>query len=170
MAVQFDPNALSRFADVNLRKSDAIANLDGKDGLKQNGTETLPDGSTRPHTLNVYDVGMGGDGLRGCNRTGSPNPYEVYRAHVDAPEVYDSNGTLLSGGKHYGHLEVNVCTNETGLWTATLTPAYVFVSTNAATGKLLFDRRIYPDEVVITNSVSRKKTGMSIKVCRKVIR
>ena len=38
MAVQFDPNALSRFADVNFRKSDAIANLDGKDGLKQNGT------------------------------------------------------------------------------------------------------------------------------------
>ena len=133
------------------------------------GTETLPDGSTRPHTLNVYDVGMGGDGLRGCNRTGRPNPYEVYRAHVDAPEVYDSNGTLLSGGKHYGHLEVNVCTNETGLWTATLTPAYVFVSSNAVTGKLLFDRRIYPDEVVITNAVSRKETGTCIKICRKGI-
>ena len=41
MAIQFDPNALSRFADVNLRKSDAIANLDGKDGLKRNGTRGL---------------------------------------------------------------------------------------------------------------------------------
>ena len=35
MAVQFDHNALGRFADVDFRKSDAIANLDGKDGLKQ---------------------------------------------------------------------------------------------------------------------------------------
>ena len=38
MAIQFDPNALNRFADVNFRETDAIANLDGKDGLKQNGT------------------------------------------------------------------------------------------------------------------------------------
>ena len=38
MAIQFDPNALNRFADVNFRKSDAIANLDGKGGLKENGT------------------------------------------------------------------------------------------------------------------------------------
>ena len=38
MAIQFDPNALGRFADVNFRETDAIANLDGKDGLKKNGT------------------------------------------------------------------------------------------------------------------------------------
>ena len=38
MAIQFDPNALNRFADVNFRETDAIANLDGKDGLKENGT------------------------------------------------------------------------------------------------------------------------------------
>ena len=116
------------------------------------GTETLPDGTTRQHELNVYDVGMGGDGLRGCNRTGRPNPYEVYRAHVDAPEVYDANGTLISGGKHYGHMEVNVTTNSDGLWTATLTPAYVFVSSNAVTGRISFERRTYPDELVITNA------------------
>ena len=131
------------------------------------GTETLPNGSTRPHTLNVYDVGMGGDGLRGCNRTGRPNPYEVYRAHVNAPETYDDAGTLMSGGKHYGHLEVNVCTNEAGLWTATLTPAYVFVSKNAATGNLHFERRVYPDEVVVTNAVSAKKPGARLLLCRK---
>ena len=115
------------------------------------GTEVLPNGLTRTHTVNVYDVGMGGDGLRGCRRTEKPNPYEVYRAHVDAPEVYDANGTLVAGGKHYGHLEVNVTTNAAGRWTATLTPAYVFVSKDAATGKFLFERRVYPDETVITN-------------------
>jgi hypothetical protein len=97
---------------------------------------------------------MGGDGLRGCNRTGRPNPYEVYRAHVDAPEVYDGTGTLVAGGKHYGHMDVNVTTNADGLWTATLTPTYVFVSSNTVTGKISFDRRTYPDTVVITNVAS----------------
>ena len=135
------------------------------------GTETFPNGLTRPHTVDIYDVGMGGDGLRGCNRTGRPNPYEVYRAHVDAPEVYDANGTLISGGKHYGHLEVDVAPNESGLWTATLKPVYVFVSTNAVTGKLLFDRRVYPDEVVITNTTSpsaMSRSGFVINYCQNV--
>ena len=125
------------------------------------GVETLPNGCTRSHTINIYDVGMGGDGLRGCNRTGRPNPYEVYRAHVDAPEVYDATGTLISGGKHYGHLEVNVTTNAAGNWTATLTPTYVFVSSNTVTGKISFDRRTYPDEIVLTNVVS-SQTGFAI--------
>ena len=129
------------------------------------GVEKLPDGRTRRHTVNIYDVGMGGDGLRGCNRTGRPNPYEVYRAHVDAPEVYDSNGTLLSGGKHYGHLEVNVAPNDAGLWTATLTPAYVFVSKHAPTGKLTFERRTYPDEVVITNTPLQERRGLNVRLC-----
>ena len=38
MAVQFNPTALGVFRDVNLGKSDAIANLDGKDGLVRHGT------------------------------------------------------------------------------------------------------------------------------------
>ena len=36
MAIQFNLNALSRFSNVNFGDNDAIANLDGKDGLKQN--------------------------------------------------------------------------------------------------------------------------------------
>ena len=122
------------------------------------GEETLPDGTKRPMTLNIWDVGIGGDGLRGCRISENPNPYEVFRAHVDAPEVYDNGdwqtGTLVSGGKHYGHLEVNVDQNAEGLWTATLTPVYNFVSKNAQTGALTFERRTYPDEVVVTNFTS----------------
>ena len=129
------------------------------------GVEILPDDRRRRHTLNVYDVGMGGDGLRGCRRTDNPNPYEVYRAHVDSPEVYDPSNTLISGGKHYGHLEVNVVQTETGLWTATLTPTYVFVSKNPTTGKLFFERRTYPDEVVITNAVMQERKGLHIRFC-----
>lgn len=131
------------------------------------GEETLPDGTKKPITLNVYDVGIGGDGLRGCRITEKPNPYEVYRAHVDAPEQYDSNGTLIAGGKHYGHLEVNVATNSDGLWTATLTPAYNFVSKNALTGAISFERRTYPDEVVITNTTYKaeaKADGLVLSV------
>ncbi len=133
------------------------------------GEEILPDGRRRRHTLNVYDVGMGGDGLRGCRRTDNPNPYEVYRAHVDSPEVYDSGNTLISGGKHYGHLEVNVAQAETGLWTATLTPTYVFVSKNPTTGKLFFERRTYPDEVVITNAVMQERKGLRINLCNNAL-
>ena len=119
------------------------------------GEETLPDGTRRPITLNVYDVGMGGDGLRGCRITTNPNPWEVFRAHVDAPEVYDANGRLVSGGKHYGHLEVNVAPNAEGLWQATLTPAYVFVTTDASGKPCGFERRTYPDEIVVTNTLFR---------------
>lgn len=36
MAIQFNLNAPSRFSNVNFGDNDAIANLDGKDGLKQN--------------------------------------------------------------------------------------------------------------------------------------
>ena len=36
MAIQFNLNALSRFSNVDFGDNDAIANLDGKDGLKQN--------------------------------------------------------------------------------------------------------------------------------------
>ena len=119
------------------------------------GEETLPDGTKRPMTLNVWDVGIGGDGLRGCRITEKPNPHEVFRAHVDAPEKYDANGTLVAGGKHYGHLEVNVAPNAEGVWTATLTPVYVFVSSNTVTHALTFERRTYPDETVVTNAVSK---------------
>ena len=36
MAIQFDLNALSRFSNVNFGDNDAIANLDGGNGLVQN--------------------------------------------------------------------------------------------------------------------------------------
>ena len=132
------------------------------------GVRQLPGGGTAEHTVEIYDVGIGGDGLRGCRRTSVPNPYEVFRAHVDAPEVYDAVGTLLSGGKHYGHLEVDVSTNELGQWTASLTPAYVFVSKNGTTGELSFERRTYEDVVTITKAapanVLRVPAGTAVSI------
>ncbi len=98
--------------------------------------------------LHVYDVGYAGDGLRGRQRTPEPNEFEVFRAHVDAPEVWE-NGILVSGGKHYGHLEINIDQNAKGEWEATLTPAYVFVSQDANGQATHFERREYDDKTVI---------------------
>lgn len=118
------------------------------------GNETMPDGTTRPHELHIYDVGVGGDGLRGCRRTQEPNPYEVFRAHVDAPEIYDERGILVEGGKHYGHLEGTISQAADGVWQAELRMAYVFVTTNGQGRACGFETRHYPDGVIL-----REKTG-----------
>ena len=111
------------------------------------GTEQLPGGGTRAVTLHVYDLGMGGDGLRGPS-SGVVNGMQAFLAHDDAPEVW-SGSALVSGGKHYGHLEVNVRTNGLGNWEAVLTPAYAFPLMDGSGTVTGFERRTYADEVMI---------------------
>ena len=82
----------------------------------------------------------------GRQRTDKPNPYEAFRVHKDCPEVW-KNGFLVDGGKHYGHLEVNISTNRKGRWEATLESAYIFVTTNASGKAVGFERRVYPDVI-----------------------
>ena len=157
-----------------LRVFDDVFNRYGVDGFlcghdemmehsRVPGREILPDGTEREHFLNVFDMGIGGDGMRGgdlnAETRDNPDehghgrgPYEVFRAHWDAPEVYE-NGILVAGGKHYGHMEVNVKEEEPGLWTCTLEPVYVFVSTNAQGQAQQFERRVYADVTVITNDL-----------------
>lgn len=104
--------------------------------------------------VHYYDIGIGGDGLRGpySGRDGSTklpstNPFQVFLAHLNAPEVWQGN-KLISGGKHYGHLEVNV-TSDNGTWQVELTPVYVFPVMNE-TGKVVdWERRIYDDVEVL---------------------
>jgi hypothetical protein len=83
--------------------------------------------------LHFYDIGIGGDGLRGpssgadsANPSIVTNPFQVFTAHLNAPEVW--NGPqLVSGGKHYGHMEINVSFDAaSGTWKAQLDPVYVF--------------------------------------------
>lgn len=111
------------------------------------GTEQLPDGSLRPQTIHFYDVGIGGDGLRGPS-AGFDNPFRRFLAHEHAPEVWDGN-TLISGGKHYGHLEVNVTQNTAGQWQAELLPVHVFPVISGS-GEVTWERRLYDDRVVLT--------------------
>lgn len=105
--------------------------------------------------VHYFDVGIGGDGLRGPHNgedgsSGLPstNPHQVFLAHLHAPEVWDGK-RLVSGGKHYGHLEVNVFPEADGSWKAQLTPVYVFPLMDASGQVLGWQRRIYDDEVVL---------------------
>ena len=66
-------------------------------------------------------------------------------------EVWDGN-VLLSGGKHYGHLEIDVIMNAAGQWDVTLTPAYAFpILSPTDPGVILgWERRTYDDVVRFT--------------------
>ncbi len=126
------------------------------------GQESLPgeDGKTRPHELHVLDVGIAGDGLRGPffgpggrHESEVGNPYQVFLAHHDAPEVWDGK-RLVSGGKHYGHLEVNITQSPEGTWQVKLTPVYIFPLMDAEGAVTGWERRVYEDEVTLTEGVT----------------
>ena len=120
------------------------------------GVEQLPGdgGASRPHKLHIYDVGIAGDGLRGpymgrdTDHADHENPYQIYLAHWDAPEVWEGK-RLISGGKHYGHLEVNVNRGDNGHWQAVLTPAYSFPIMNDQGDVTGWERRVYNDVVIL---------------------
>lgn len=121
------------------------------------GEEVLPDGTIRAHELHVYDLGTGGDGLRGPT-PGVENPFQQFLAHDDAPEVWNGS-QLVSGGKHYGHLDVTVEVRD-NRWTAELVPVYAFPLLDENGDYLGFERRVYEDIVTLVNpdSVSTVET------------
>lgn len=112
------------------------------------GLEVLPDGTTREKTVDIFDMGTAGDGLRGQQMTKEYNPCEVWRAHKDCPEVWEG-GVLVAGGKHYGHMEVDVGQDVDGRWKCTMTPVYVFVSKGPNGKPQQFERRIYDNVVTL---------------------
>lgn len=109
--------------------------------------------------IHFYDIGMGGDGLRGpgsgldsANPSIQTNPYQKFTAHLNAQEVW--NGPqLVSGGKHYGHMEVNVTFDAVaGIWNARLDPVHIFPLMDPAGKVTGWERRIYDDTVVLTGT------------------
>ncbi|MCA9097752.1 MAG: metallophosphoesterase, partial [Planctomycetaceae bacterium] len=105
--------------------------------------------------IHFFDVGIGGDGLRGPSSgtdgsTGlaSTNPYQVFTAHLDAPEVW-SGAQLVSGGKHYGHMEVDVFIDTDGFWKASLEAAYSFPLMDSSGNVTGWERRVYSDAVTL---------------------
>ena len=124
------------------------------------GIEVLPDGTMRPTTLNIFDMGTAGDGLRGKQATKEANRYEVFRAQKDAPEIYNQDNILVDGGKHYGHMEVNVWEDRPGVWKAMLEPVYIFVYKDANGKAAGFERRVYDDVVVLTKDLHVNLEGV----------
>lgn len=122
------------------------------------GIKRKPDGEEMNHSIQFYDVGTGGDGLRGPS-DGTENPFQEFLAHRDAPEVWEG-GTLQEGGKHYGHLEVDVEPLNDSVWQAILTPVYVLplfdAGDSAYTG---YERMFYDDRVVLSRQVSGPKVS-----------
>jgi hypothetical protein len=106
--------------------------------------------------VNYYDVGIGGDGMRGT-RTDTDlavqNPFSQWTAHLDVPELWqavtDKNGEtytmLTEGGKHYGHLEMHL-SRCSGAPVMTLAMAYSFPRLDAGLNLIgNTERRIYDD-------------------------
>ena len=127
------------------------------------GEEIGPDGALSPHTLQVYDVGVAGDGLRGP-QPGLANPHQKFLVHSHVPEVW-RDGVLVDGGKHYGHLEVDLLpTGESG-WQAVLKPVYVFpLFTGAAATYAGYERRVYDDIVTLTQPGTATAVGAATAV------
>lgn len=108
--------------------------------------------------IHFYDVGASGDGLRGP-QSDLTNPYQTFLAHADAPEVW-AGDVLVSGGKHYGHLEIDVTLAASGMWEVSITPAYAFPLLSPTNpGEILgWERRTYAD--VVTFSVVPEPRGL----------
>ena len=100
--------------------------------------------------VHFYDVGIGGDGLRGAD-FGADGYTRDFLAHSDAAEVW-AGDVLLSGGKHYGHLEIDVVSGPSGGWDVSITPAYAFPVLSATTaGEIIgWERRTYDDAVTFS--------------------
>lgn len=97
--------------------------------------------------IHFYDVGVAGDGLGYSVSDIDPrreNPYRRWVAHVDAPEEWKGK-QLIDGGKHYGHLEIEVKPLSNGSYHLRFTPVYIFPVTDEAGKVTGFERRIYGD-------------------------
>ncbi|ACB52840.1 hypothetical protein cce_3492 [Crocosphaera subtropica ATCC 51142] len=105
-----------------------------------------------------YDVGVAGDGMRGqrTDENGnllSYNEFSQWTADQDEAELWQEvNGVLqnVAGGKHYGHLEVNLENLvEENLTQITFTPVYSFPVLDANYNLIDTERRVYGDEIII---------------------
>lgn len=108
--------------------------------------------------IHYYDVGVGGDSHDGERRlagSASPllgyNPYSAWTADRCEPEVWDGEH-LTAGGKHYGHLEINLHRSEEPgtAATMTLTPVHSFPQLDDGLRVRGTERRSYDDEVVLS--------------------
>ncbi len=93
--------------------------------------------------VQFFDAGVAGDGLGSPVDDRDPrrfNPWRKWVAHFDEKELW--NGPqLVRGGKHYGHLEVDV-EKRGSAWMVTYTPVHSFPVTNERGEVIRFERRV----------------------------
>ena len=108
--------------------------------------------------VQYYDVGVAGDGMRGRRTAANGDllgccDFSRWTADQDEPELWeDVDGVLqnVAGGKHYGHLEVNVQRlDEEGGAEVTFTPVYSFPILDSNYELVETERRIYGDEITL---------------------
>jgi hypothetical protein len=96
--------------------------------------------------VHYYTVGVGGDLLSGP-ALDHVNDRQIFLAHDHAPERWQRD-VLEAGGKHYGHVEVDVSRREGGPgFTVSISPVHVFpVLDPGNPGTILdWERRTYDD-------------------------
>ena len=112
--------------------------------------------------VQYYDVGVSGDGLRSGKKNGSLlsdpaldyNEFSQWTADQSAPEQWalvDGVLQLVDGGKHYGHLEVDVeyLGSESLYAKVTFTPVYLFPVLDSEYKLIETQRRVYDDVVTL---------------------
>jgi 3',5'-cyclic AMP phosphodiesterase CpdA len=144
-----------------------IAVLSGHDELFERSLVDL-DGDGKG--VFYYDVGLAGEGMRGVKRDwlNDPtapldyNPYSKWTADLKEPEQWNTSGPvpiLIDGGKHYGHLEVNLTKIKDGnkyFAQIDFDPVYVFPVLNSNYELEKVERRIYNDRVRIFVELSEE--------------
>jgi hypothetical protein len=95
--------------------------------------------------IHYYDVGIGGDELAARDPSVF-NDRQIFVSDDHAPERWNGD-VLQSGGRHYGHVEVDIERNDAGGFTVTITPAYVFPLLDATQPGTIsgWERRTYED-------------------------
>ncbi|PZX48297.1 T9SS type A sorting domain-containing protein [Algoriphagus chordae] len=147
-----------RVLNPMLEEYGVIAVFSGHDELFE---RSFVDEDSDGKGIMYYDVGVAGDGMRGEKRDwlGNPlntldyNPYRMWSADQSSAEEWDTSGAnpvLTDGGKHYGHLEVNLEKTKEGNQEFALvnfTPVYVFPVMDQNYNLQQVERRVYKDEV-----------------------
>jgi len=120
-----------------LREHGVRAVFSGHDDLYEH---SIADG------VHFYVVGNGGDGLP-TPQEGVVNERQIFVAHDHAAEHWKGNA-LEQGGKHYGHVEVDVRQAAAGPgFTVTITPVHILpILSPEAPGEIVtWERREYDD-------------------------
>ncbi|HSF52828.1 MAG TPA: T9SS type A sorting domain-containing protein, partial [Algoriphagus sp.] len=122
--------------------------------------------------VQYYDVGVAGDGLYGVKRNWISNPlatldynqFSQWTADQKSIEQWNTSGAnpvLTDGGKHYGHLEVNLKKVKDGAKTFAqidFEPVYIFPVMDQNYNLQRIERRVYNDKLRIMVELEEEVT------------